>query len=452
MEKKRIFLLLVFSLIMISGFSQAPDVSWIKMYRPTGPFGPTIGSGFDGHQLTDQGYIAAGVCINPWLKAYLVRTNVNGDSIWTRQHFTDLTSYGNFTCTDIEKSNDGNYILAGYGSKNNRNVIWIVKVTTSGEIVWSTYFASGGFDTTYVTHDMKIASDNGIVISGTMGVGIGTYSYAFILKYSVDGDFQWFQNYGNGTTFEEGISIENAFSGGYVLVTRYDTAGVDKLRYRKLNATGNTELSIVYQTLPESIGDYLYIRKTNDNNYVICGSDSGDFFLMKIDESGVSAWFKTYLGTSESEKAHCVYQTSDNGYVIFGSKVPEGGSEDISLVLKTNSVGDEEWTKFVTINEFGQGTRRIEQTSDGGYIIFGSARQDAGGADYLMMMKLGGSSGTEDDGNILATRLDQNFPNPFNQKTEINWFQNQKEKVRITVCDLSGREIAKLVNEVMGSR
>jgi hypothetical protein len=112
-------------------------------------------------------------------------------------------------------------------------------------------------------------------------------------------------------------------------------------------------------------------------------------------------------------------------------------------------MGDEEWSKFVTINDFGQGTRRIEQTADGGYIIFGSARQEAGGGDYLMMMKLGGSSGIEyDKSNILLSRLDQNFPNPFSQVTEINWFQNQKEMIHLGIFDLSGIETATLVREV----
>ena len=452
MKKKLCFSTLVLSLFVISGFSQAPDVSWIKLYRPVSPYGTgTIGYGFDGHQLSDQGYIATGLCVNPYLRAYLVRANSGGDSLWTKQHFTDLPAYGNFTATDVEKTNDGGYFITGHGQKYTemKNVVWILKVTSNGDTLWSRFFSTAQYDSVLVTNDMKIAPDNGVVIAGTMGVGIGVYEYAFILKYSADGNFQWFKTYGNGTIFEEGLSIENAISGGYALVTRYDSAGVDKVRYRKLSSTGETEICRIYQDQPESIGDYLYIRKTNDNNYVICGSDWGDYFLMKINEAGEIGWFHTYLGTSEDEKAHCVYQTSDNGYVLCGSKVPLGGSADISFILKTSSLGEEEWTKFVTINDFGQGTRRIEQTTDGGYIIFGSARQEAGGADYLMMMKLGGSSGLESDKeNLLLSRLDQNFPNPFSQGTEINWFQNQKEVVHLGVFDLSGRELAILVNEV----
>ena len=48
---------------------------------------------------------------------------------------------------------------------------------------------------------------------------------------------------------------------------------------------------------------------------------------------------------------------------------------------------------------------------------------------------------------ILDYRLYQNFPNPFNQTTSINYQVKEKGFVSLKVYDMLGREVAGLVNE-----
>jgi hypothetical protein len=43
--------------------------------------------------------------------------------------------------------------------------------------------------------------------------------------------------------------------------------------------------------------------------------------------------------------------------------------------------------------------------------------------------------------------LCQNYPNPFNPSTSIRYFLSQKADIRLTVCDLQGRQVALLVHE-----
>ncbi|QQS60796.1 T9SS type A sorting domain-containing protein [Candidatus Falkowbacteria bacterium] len=45
-------------------------------------------------------------------------------------------------------------------------------------------------------------------------------------------------------------------------------------------------------------------------------------------------------------------------------------------------------------------------------------------------------------------KLEQNFPNPFNPVTKINYSIHQPGLVKILVYDMSGRLIQQLVNEV----
>ncbi|MEP7129388.1 MAG: hypothetical protein ABI729_10990, partial [Chitinophagales bacterium] len=72
------------------------------------------------------------------------------------------------------------------------------------------------------------------------------------------------------------------------------------------------------------------------------------FLLMLIFLNGVSAqstFEKTY-GTTGDNFANDVQLTSDGGYIVVGSGKFSGNNGDIFL-LKTNSVGDTLWTRFI---------------------------------------------------------------------------------------------------------
>ena len=71
---------------------------------------------------------------------------------------------------------------------------------------------------------------------------------------------------------------------------------------------------------PEDADEWGEIRKTSDNHYIIRGEDFGNFFLMKVDQSGGIVWYHTYGFDTYEESAMSVYQTSDNGYIMCGNK------------------------------------------------------------------------------------------------------------------------------------
>jgi hypothetical protein len=76
---------------------------------------------------------------------------------------------------------------------------------------------------------------------------------------------------------------------------------------------------------------------------------------------------------------------------------------------------------------------------------FGIMSNDA----YVWIIEAQSQTGVEDEMNISPNGyfLKQNFPNPFNPSTKIQYSINIKQFVSLKVYDVLGNEVASLVNE-----
>jgi len=95
----------------------------------------------------------------------------------------------------------------------------------------------------------------------------------------------------------------------------------------------------------------------------------GDVYLVKTDSQGIEEWSRTF-GGSGNDSGMSVQEASDGGYIISGSTWSFGaGGGDVYLV-KTDSLGIEEWSTTFGGSEYDYGSS-VQETSDGGYIIAG---------------------------------------------------------------------------------
>ncbi|MBX7140760.1 MAG: hypothetical protein K1X63_06725 [Chitinophagales bacterium] len=95
--------------------------------------------------------------------------------------------------------------------------------------------------------------------------------------------------------------------------------------------------------------------------------------------------FEKTFGTTGDNFANDVQLTSDGGYILVGTAEFAGGFGDL-LLIKTDANGDTLWTHTIGGSSLDQGNSVI-QTSDGGYIIAGATMSYGAGANDAWLVK-----------------------------------------------------------------
>lgn len=123
--------------------------------------------------------------------------------------------------------------------------------------------------------------------------------------------------------------------------------------------------------------------------WLIAGSSNQlgtkDLFLMKISGNSQILFEKSFPGLpQQEEEAVSITPTSDGGYIVLGTAGTPDRAEDLVL-MKTDVVGNERWVAY-----FGNADRQfaasVRQTSDQSFLIF--ATTHFGDEKKLMLLKV----------------------------------------------------------------
>ncbi|MBL0104798.1 MAG: hypothetical protein IPP51_14180 [Bacteroidetes bacterium] len=160
--------------------------------------------------LSNGGYLLGGQAQNGanGFDQYLIRTDSNGDTIWTKKLGTIATE----NVEHIAIAPNG-FILAGSSSASGTDDGYLVKTDTTGAVLWTNTYGGTQPDD---FHRVELTSDGGLVASGTTSSSGDSLPNMWIVKTNSSGTQQWANTYG-GDNHDHGYSGQETSDGGYIL-------------------------------------------------------------------------------------------------------------------------------------------------------------------------------------------------------------------------------------------
>jgi hypothetical protein len=374
---------------------------------------------------------------------YLAKYDTSGDLIWVRT----IQTTGGGSATKLSVDRDGNVFVCGEGSGaitfdslvNSNNGFFLAKFDSTGKFVWvkfpvgTAYLECQGvsidsFGSIYVTGDFQ----NGTVTFGTATLICAGSVDVFTVKYDRSGEVIWARraggssdDYPGGICLDElnNVYIVGVFGGSFtfgsdslvnvgghdIFLAKYDSSG-NVLWVRQIGGRGSDEAG-------GEVGDITCSLNHGEVEIIGICSDSCRFdssiilpkgtFLAGYDLDGRIRWVQQAIGVNPTSNT---YGTS----------------------LDVDSIGNSYITGF------------FDGTS-----AFGSLVLSASGIFDIFVAKISNTSlsvGPHWNSITGGFHLFQNFPNPFNPLTVIQYQVPTYGKVILKIYNILGQEVGALVD------
>ncbi|KQC13789.1 MAG: hypothetical protein APR63_00235 [Desulfuromonas sp. SDB] len=219
------------------------DSVWIRNYGS-----PQYNDvGYSVKQTLDSGFIVAG---SRWSELsnsndfYIFKIDIEGNPVWEK-------SFGGNDHDDaysLQITSDQGFILTGYtksfggGSAD----IWLVKTDSNGDSLWTKTFGGSDWDE---GREIQTTEDGGyIIIGSTQSFGSGNFDFWLVRTDSL-GDTIWTKTFG-GSNDDWGYSVQQTNDGGFIItgITQSYGNGFSDIWLIKTDAQG----SMVEQTIIEN--------------------------------------------------------------------------------------------------------------------------------------------------------------------------------------------------------
>lgn len=357
---------------------------------------------------------------------YAVKYSLSGEQLWASKYseFSNVEEKPVF----IKAHESGFAYVAGTVERMNGKDYFIAKVSKSGDQEWDQWYNGVGGNAAISDDEVSalaLDEEGNAYITG-FSYGVGTGKDFCTVKYGYDGTEQWVSRADNGQSLKNIRNEDEAKAllidlSGNVFVTGVSTSslGGSDFLTEKINAKGEREWMKKYNSddflYTEDGGEALALDKKG-NIYVTgyingfpplldCGNERGiDFCTIKYSQSGVQKWTEEYNGPgplgSNNDIAKAIYVDAKGRIFVMGESVGDETKLDYCLIR---------YSEFLPFGE--------------------SVKAD----------------------NKETFRLNDNFPNPFNPTTKISFNIPVVSNVRLAIYDVSGREVALLVNNVLNT-
>ena len=299
------------------------DTMWTKTFGGTNKdWGSSV------QQTNDGGYIIGGKTGSFGAGSgdiYLIKTDSSGNTLWTKIFGTSEQEF----CGSVIQTTDGGYCIAGSTGNvvGGNSDVYLIKTDTNGDSIWTKKFGGNNNDFAY---SLQQTIDGGYIISGTTYNSNSQYDDVYLIKTNNAGVASWTK------TFDEsghvnGNSVSQTGDSGYVI------GGTTAGNFYALKVDSNGTKQWSKQIDAGGDDRCFSIIRSSDNGFVMAGysriyPSDADVLIVKLDGNGNSLWSKKFGGIQWDESS-MIQPTMGGGFIIVGRTESYGaGSSDIYLI------------------------------------------------------------------------------------------------------------------------
>jgi hypothetical protein len=424
--KLPVTLALCFIIVLAAFFAEAQTLKFQKVYG-----GYSYDYGNDLVQTADSGYLL--LCTSNSFSnssdIYLLKVDQQGNYEWQR------TYGGNEIegACKIKFTQDGNIAMAGHTSSylNNSYDFYLIKANLNGDTLWTKHYGTNEWD---FANSMDTCADGGFIMAGKTYDTGNAFSDILIVKTDTDGNEQWRKTIG-GNKDDVANSIIS-IPDGYLIcgTTESIGAGLKDIYLVKTDLNGDFVWERTFGDILDDEGAAIY--QNSDGIIVVSGRftltsfpNNFNTFLYKIRSNGLIYWTSQNSSIGiVNNKINSVIEGFNRGITSVGSFDPNSpGINDMFIFINDSTANYvESGTYGGSFEDYG---KSIIKTSDYGYAAIGTTNSFGMGLSNIYFIKtdtLTPSVGTLSvlvnlkETNQLVAAQNLVYPNPFSHSSTIN--------------------------------
>lgn len=391
---------------------------------------------------------------------FLAKYDADGDHLASVRFGLGLSDHGQAVAVD----GSGNALVTGdyYHSTSDRITPWyqeqvfVNKYDAGGAQLWSRQF--GGLEGDY-GNGVTVDVDGNVVATGTFRqtvdfgggptVSAGGFD-VFLAKYAPDGAHLWSRRFG-GASFEQGFSVAAGAAASVWLAGRF--GGTTDFGGGSLSSAGQSDMFLAQY---DANGAHMWSQGV--------GSDESDSpGMLTVDAAGNALVTGYFMGSVDFGGGALVSAGSPD---IFLAKYSAGTVAVAITAFNALAKGHEVELQAMFRSDLGVGAvnvyrgvsksalARIASVSPVGSDRFVYVDRDVQtGTTYHYQIGVVDESGEFFSSvaavsmELVAARLEQNTPNPFNPSTHIRFSVSDQTRLIVSVYDTNGMLVRVLIDE-----